>query len=109
MQQPDGTEQHAAALEIIRREALRSGRPVRALVDPIERPPTQPEQLLLAAVRLLRSPQAIMPQPCATMAEWRDATRRTQSRDATQRATAGHGCAFRRQPRGQLVRAEFEP
>jgi hypothetical protein len=65
------TEREAAALEIVRREALRSGRPVRSVLSLIRLsdPPTQREQLLLAAVRLLKSPHAIMPQPC-TLQEW---------------------------------------
>lgn len=66
-------EQQAAALEIVRREALRSGRPIRAVLSLIRLsdPPTQAERLLLAAVRLLRSPHAIMPHPCSSMDEWR--------------------------------------
>lgn len=66
------TEQQAAALEIVRREALRSGRHVRAVLSLIRvsDPPTQSETLLLAAVRVLRSPHAIMPHPCKTMDEW---------------------------------------
>jgi hypothetical protein len=67
------TEQQAAALEIIRREALRSGRSLRAVLTlvRVSNPPTNAEQLLLSAVRLLRSPHTIMPHPCVTMDEWR--------------------------------------
>ena len=69
---PGGTEQQAAALEIVRREALRSGRGIRAVLSLIRvsDPPTQSENLLLAALRLLRSPHVIMPHPCATFDEW---------------------------------------
>jgi hypothetical protein len=66
------TEQQAAALEVVRREALRSGRSPRAVLSLVRfsDPPTKSEQLLLSAVRLLRSPHAIMPHPCATSEEW---------------------------------------
>jgi hypothetical protein len=66
------TEKHAAALEIVRREALRSGRDVRSVLSlvRVSTPPTPSERLLLAAVRVLRSPHAIMPHPCATAEEW---------------------------------------
>jgi hypothetical protein len=69
---PGETEQQAAALEIVRREALRSGRSLRAVLTlvRVSDPPTRSEQLLLSAVRLLRSPHAIMPHPCATAEEW---------------------------------------
>ena len=65
-------EQRAAALEIARREALRSGRTVRGVLSLIRvsDPPTPAEQLLLAASRILRIPHAIMPQPCQSVAEW---------------------------------------
>jgi hypothetical protein len=36
----------------------------------VSHPATKSEQLLLSAVRLLRSPHVIMPHPCATMSEW---------------------------------------
>jgi len=67
------TEQQTAALEIVRREALGSGRPLRAVLSlvRVSHPPTPREELLLAAVHLLRSPHAIMPHPCATMDQWR--------------------------------------
>jgi hypothetical protein len=66
------TEQQAAALEIVRREALRSGRSPRSVLSlvRVSHPPTKSEQLLLSAVRLLRSPHAIMPHSCAQMEEW---------------------------------------
>jgi hypothetical protein len=66
------TEQQAAALEIVRREALRSGRSLHAVLSlvRVSEPPTKSEQLLLWALRLLRSPHAIMPHPCATFEEW---------------------------------------
>lgn len=69
---PDG-EQQAAALEIVRREALRSGRGVRAVLTlfRISDPPTKSEQLVLSALRLLRSPHAIMPHVCSSIEEWR--------------------------------------
>jgi hypothetical protein len=69
----DETEQRIAAFEVVRREALRSGRTARAVLSLIRLsdPPTQPERLVLAAIRLLRSPHAIMPQPCKTIEEWR--------------------------------------
>jgi hypothetical protein len=69
---PSETEQQAAALEIVRREALRSGRSLRAVLSlvRVSEPPTKSEQLLLLALRLLRSPHAIMPHPCATFEEW---------------------------------------
>lgn len=72
--QSGATEQQAAAIEVIRRELLRSGRSLRAVLSlvRVSNPPTRSEAILLAAVRLLRSPHAIMPQKCATMAEWRD-------------------------------------
>jgi hypothetical protein len=65
-------DQLAAALEVVRRDALRSGRTPRAVLSLIRlsNPPTQSERLLLAAVRLLRSPHAIMPHPCRTVGEW---------------------------------------
>ena len=65
-------DQEAVALEIIRREAVRSGRSARSVLSlvRVSEPPTQPESLLLAAVRLLRSPHAIMPHACATFDEW---------------------------------------
>jgi hypothetical protein len=66
-------DQMAAALEIIRRASLRSGRSLRSVLTlvRVSNPPTKSEELLLSAVRLLRSPHVIMPHPCATMAEWR--------------------------------------
>jgi hypothetical protein len=66
------TEQQAAALEIIRREALRSGRSLRAVLSLVRLsdPPTSSEKLILTAVRLLRSPHVIMPHPCRSMDEW---------------------------------------
>jgi hypothetical protein len=66
------TKQQAAALEIVRREALRSGRSPRAVLSlvRVSEPPTKSEQLLLSALRLLRSPHAIMPHPCLTAEEW---------------------------------------
>ena len=69
-----GSEQQIAALEIIRRESLRSGRSLRSILSLIRvsDPPTKSEQLLLAAVQVLQSPHAIMPHKSATMAEWRD-------------------------------------
>ena len=75
MMQPavaDETEQQAAALEVVRREALRSGRSLRAVLSlvRVSEPPTKSEQLLLSALRLLRSPHAIMPHPCVTSEEW---------------------------------------
>jgi hypothetical protein len=72
MQQPGTTEQQAAALEIVRRESLRTGRPLRAVLSLIRLsdPPTKSERLLLAALRLLRSPHAIMPHPCETFDDW---------------------------------------
>jgi hypothetical protein len=62
----------AAAFEVIRREALRSGRSPRAVLSLIRLsdPPTQSESLVLAAIRLLRAPHAIMPHPCATFGDW---------------------------------------
>jgi hypothetical protein len=65
-------EQQAAALEIIRREALRSGRSLRSVLTLVwvSDPPATPEQLLLQALRLLRSPHAIMPHPCMNVEEW---------------------------------------
>ena len=65
-------EQRAAALEIARREAHRSGRTVRGVLSLIRvsDPPTQAELRLLAASRILRMPHAIMPRPCQTVAEW---------------------------------------
>jgi hypothetical protein len=65
-------EQQAAALEVVRREALRSGRTARAVLSVVRmsEPPTQPERRVLAAVRLLRSPHVIMPHPCNSMKEW---------------------------------------
>jgi hypothetical protein len=67
-----GEEQQAAALEIVRREALRSGRGVRAVLSlvRVSEPPSKSEQLVLSALRILRSPHAIMPHPCATFDEW---------------------------------------
>ena len=66
------TEQQIAALEVARRESLRTGRSLRAVLTVVRlsHPPTKSEQLLLTAVRLLRSPHAIMPHPCATVEEW---------------------------------------
>ena len=66
------TEQQIAALEVARRESLRSGRSLRAVLSLVRlsQPPTKSEQLLLTAVRLLRSPHAIVPHPCATFDEW---------------------------------------
>ena len=65
-------DQQAAALEIVRREAIRSGRTARAVLSlvRVSEPPTPPERLVLSAVRLLRSPHVIMPHPCATLDEW---------------------------------------
>ena len=64
--------QRAAALEIVRREALRSGRTLRGVLSVIwmSNPPTQPERRLLAAIHVLKVLHAIMPQPCRTVAEW---------------------------------------
>ena len=73
MQQSAGpTEQQAAALEIVRREALRSGRSLRAVLSlvRVSDPPTKSEQLLLSALRLLQSPHAIMPHECKGIEEW---------------------------------------
>lgn len=66
-------EQQAAALEIVRREALRSGRGIRAVLSVVRvsEPPTKSEQLVLKALRLLRSPHAIMPHICNSIEEWR--------------------------------------
>jgi hypothetical protein len=66
------TEQHAAALELIRREALRSGRTLRGVLTVVRmsEPPSRAERLLLGAVRTLRSPHAIMPHHCTSMQEW---------------------------------------
>ena len=66
------TKQQAAALEIVRREAIRSGRNIRAVLTlvRVNDPPTKSEQLRLSALRLLRSPHAIIPHPCATAEEW---------------------------------------
>ena len=68
----DETEQQAAALEIVRREVLRSGRNIRAVLSLIRvsDPPAPSENLLLAAVRVLRSPHVIMPHPCKDLEEW---------------------------------------
>jgi hypothetical protein len=65
-------QQAAAALEVIRREALRTGRTPRAVLSLIRlsNPPTPSKRLLLAAIRLLRSPHVIMPHPCATFGDW---------------------------------------
>ena len=65
-------EQQAAALEIVRREAIRSGRSIRSVLSlvRVSNPPTPSENLLLAAVRLLRSPHVIMPHPCKDLEEW---------------------------------------
>ena len=67
------TEQQIAALEVARRESLRSGRSLRAVLSLVRlsQPPTKSEQLLLAAVHVLRSPHAIMPHACKTIEEWR--------------------------------------
>jgi hypothetical protein len=64
--------QRAVAVEIIRREALRSGRKVRQVLSLIRMsdPPTEAEQRLLGAIRVLRVPYAIMPHKCRTVAEW---------------------------------------
>ncbi len=64
--------QRAAAVEVIRREALRSGRKVRQVLSliRISDPPTEAEQRLLGAIRVLRVPHAIMPHKCRTVAEW---------------------------------------
>lgn len=72
MSQPGAAGQQAAALEVVRREAIRSGRSLRGVLSlvRISEPPTQSERLLLAAVGLLKSPHAIMPQPCSTVDEW---------------------------------------
>jgi hypothetical protein len=73
MKDPVGDpEQQAAALEVVRREALRSGRSIRSVLSlvRVNDPPTPSETLLLAAVRLLRSPHAIMPHPCKDLEEW---------------------------------------
>jgi len=68
----DEAEQKAVALEIVRREAIRSGRSIRSAltVVRVSNPPTRSEELLLAAVRLLKSPHAIMPHKCPTVDEW---------------------------------------
>jgi hypothetical protein len=74
----DETEQlAAAALEIVRREVLRSGRNIRAVLSLIRvsDPPKQSENLLLAAVRLLQSPHVIMPHPCKDLKEWSERCR----------------------------------
>jgi hypothetical protein len=72
MQQPGAAEQQAAALEIVRRESLRTGRPVRAVLSLVRLsdPPAPSERLILAALQLLHSPHAIMPHPCRSMEEW---------------------------------------
>jgi hypothetical protein len=66
--------QQAAALEIVRREALRTGRQLRAVLSfvRLSDPPTATEQLVLAAIRLLRSPHVILPAKCTTIDEWRE-------------------------------------
>jgi hypothetical protein len=66
------TDQQAAALEIVRREARRSGGPLRGVLTlvRVSYPPTQSEKPLLAALRLLHSPHAIMPHQCRSMEEW---------------------------------------
>jgi len=68
------TDRQDVALEIVRREAVRSGRTVRGVLSLIRlsEPPTPQERLLLAALHTLRSPHAIMPHPCKTMEEWRE-------------------------------------
>ena len=65
--------QRAAALEIVGREAERSGRSLRGVLSVVRvsEPPTQSEQRLLAAIRVLKVPHTIMPQPCVNMAEWK--------------------------------------
>jgi hypothetical protein len=80
----DGADQRAAALEIVRREAVRSGRTARAVLSIVRmsEPPTQPEGRILAAVRLLRSPHVITPHPCATFDDW--FARYTPRRDITE-------------------------
>jgi hypothetical protein len=72
MQVAGATDQQAAALEIVRREALRSGRPLRAVLSlvRVSDPPAPSEKLILAALQLLHSPHAIMPHHCSTMTEW---------------------------------------
>jgi hypothetical protein len=70
---PDGEElQRAASLEIIRREALRSGRPVRSVLSLIRvsNPATRPERLLLAAAEVLQVSHAVVPHKCASTDEW---------------------------------------
>ena len=65
-------EQQAAALEIVRREAFRSGRSIRSVLSlvRVSDPLTPSENLLLAAVRVLRSPHVIMPHLCKDLEEW---------------------------------------
>ena len=65
-------EQQAAALELIRREALRSGRTLRSVLSVVRvsDPPSRAEKLLLAALEVLHSPHAIMPHSCNSNAEW---------------------------------------
>ena len=79
MEHTGNEEQLAAALEIVRREALRSGRRLRAVLSlvRVSDPPTQSENLLLTAVRLLRSPHVIMPQACQSIGEWLERYART--------------------------------
>jgi hypothetical protein len=64
--------QRAAAVEVIRREALRSGRTVRRVLSLIRvsNPVTGPEQLLLAAVEVLEVPHAVVPHKCESVEEW---------------------------------------
>ena len=68
----DDAEQRAAALEIVRREALGCGRSPRSVLSVVRvsEPPTNAERLVLAAVRLLKSPHVIMPHHCETADEW---------------------------------------
>jgi hypothetical protein len=70
--QTNEADQQAAALEIVRREAVRSGRSIRSVLSlvRVSDPPTPSENLLLGAVRLLRSPHVIMPHPCKDLEEW---------------------------------------
>jgi hypothetical protein len=72
MQVAGATDQQAAALEIIRREALRSGRHLRAVLSLVRLsdPSAPSEKLILAALQLLHSPHAIMPHRCRSIDEW---------------------------------------
>lgn len=63
---------HDLAEEIVRRVSKldESGASILPYVIRLSDPPTAHEQLQLAAVRLLKRPVVIAPQPCATVEEW---------------------------------------